>query len=168
MAINAAQLLKRLEPAVRPASAPLGGGGARGPLETQSFDQLLSLASRGALSSGRQIDVAFDAQPPLEAGQLERLAAAADQAEAAGAKNALMLMNGRAFVMDVAHRRLTSEVSGDPSAARLVNIDAALHVPGDNELAAVGSLGPPNPGILPRNLLRQLEEGHKRHDHHLK
>lgn len=155
MTVNASQLLKRLEPAVRPAAAPLERGSARHPLETQSFDQLLSLASRGALTSGRQVEVGFEARPPLEAAQLERLAAAADQAQAAGARNPLMLIDGRAFVMDVAQRRLTCEVSG-ASNPGVISVDAAFSVPSDGDARSLGAVGPPGPGVIPSSIAKQL------------
>src|SRR5436853_1681759 len=115
MPLNSAQLLKQLEPAVRPAIAPPGGVRPNAALESQSFDHLLSLASKGAIRSGRQIDVQCEVVPPLAASQLERLAAAADQAQASGAKHALMLIDGRGFVLDVHNRTLTAELSNKPA-----------------------------------------------------
>ena len=80
----AAQLLSHLEPAVRPGlTAP-----PRPPLEQRSFDQLLQLVSRGQVSSGRSVDVSFAPQSEITSDQLERLASAADLAEAEGARQA--------------------------------------------------------------------------------
>jgi hypothetical protein len=124
-------------------------------LETQSFDQLLSLASKGAVHSGRQIELAFEPLPPLESAQLERLAAAADQAQAAGAKRALMLIDGRGFVLDVASRTLIAELASDP-AARLVNIDAAVFVANDDESIFDEALGPPVHSLIPPAVLKQI------------
>jgi len=149
MSLNSAQLLKQLEPAVRPALAPASSARQNAALETQSFERLLSLASQGAIHSGRQIDVQCEAVPPLAASQLERLAAAADQAQAAGAKHALMLIDGRGFVLDVQNRALTAELSNDP-ASRLANIDAAMFVPGDDQARLDRVLGPPNSGVMPK------------------
>lgn len=140
MAINSAQLLKLLEPAVRPGATRASTAPARAGFEHQSFDQMLAQVARGTVHSGRQIDVACDPAIPLEPSQLERMAVAADQAEAAGAKRALLLIDGRAFVLDVANRTLTTELSNDP-ATRLQNVDAAILVPGDDE-ALFGNLTP--------------------------
>src|SRR6267142_1940354 len=110
MAIDSTQLLKRLNPAVRPGMAGPSNSSAHKPIEQQSFDQLLRLASRGSICSGRQIEVGCELQPPLEAGQLERLASAADQAQAEGSSKALMLVDGRALILDVASRRIEAEL----------------------------------------------------------
>lgn len=142
MAINASQLLRQLEPAVRPnVAAPRQVSGAR-PLESSSFEQLLAAAAAGTVSSERAIEVGFDVSPPLDATQLERMAAAADQAQAAGAERAVMLIDGRAFVLDVESRTLVSEMTGG-SAERLAVIDTAIIVPDENELGSQ-ILGPPS------------------------
>ncbi len=156
MAINASHLLKLLEPAVRPGQPSVPQPASRLPLESQSFDQLLALASTGALQSGRQIELAFEPDPPLDAQQLERLAAAADQAEAAGATQALMLIDGRGFMLDVQSRTLMAELSGDP-ATRVMRIDAAVFVPSIDEELAVSRIAMPGSGLLPAGVLEQLQ-----------
>lgn len=133
MAINSAQLLKLLEPAVRPGAA--SHAGRRGPIEGQSFDQLLASASKGHVASGRQIEVGFDAEPPLDGEQLERLATAADQAEAAGAQKVMLFMDGRAFALDVASRTVTTELA-QGSEAQLLKVDAAMLVHGGEDGAS--------------------------------
>jgi hypothetical protein len=142
MAIDPIQLLKKLEPAVRPASAPFTAPGPQAPLEERSFDDLLSLVSTGSLHSGRPVTVAGSARlkEDLDGSQLDRLTAAADLAEAAGARQAVMLLDGRGLVLDVAARRLTAEVGPDP-ARPLMNIDAAVYVAGDDEEAERGAAG---------------------------
>lgn len=154
MALKATDLLKRLEPAVRPVSPATPAMRAHGPLESQSFDQLLALANKGAVHSGRQIEMGFDAQPPLEPSQLERLAAAADMAEAAGAKRVTMLIDGRGFILDVPSRTLTAELAGG-AAASVYSVDAAVFVGSDDE-PAESSLLPPGNGLLPHSVLKQL------------
>ena len=86
MVLSAAQLLRNLEPAVRPTALVAPSTQPSAPFEAQSFDQLLALASKGKIDSGRPVEASFDVQPPLDSGQLERLSKAADQAEASGAK----------------------------------------------------------------------------------
>ena len=124
------QLLKRLEPAVRPGiSPPSFGVKAHAALETQSFDQLLAMARKGDIHSGRQIQLSFEPATPLQSSQLERLADAADQAESAGLARALMMIDGRAFVLDVKNRTLTTEIPID-SANLVQNLDGAVFVGG--------------------------------------
>jgi hypothetical protein len=141
MVIDPIQLLKRLEPAVRPVAAPAGRTDANAPLEQQSFDELLSLVSHGRVHSGRAVRVADDAalSEPLTDEQVQRLAAAADRAEAAGARRAVMLIDGRGVVMDVPQRTISTELtSSDRSITR---IDAAVYVAGEDD--AAGDVRPP-------------------------
>jgi len=164
MAIDPIQLLKKLEPAVRPASAPSTAGGPEAPLEQRSFDDLLSLVSTGSLHSGRPVTVAGSAglKESLDGSQLDRLTAAADIAEAAGARQAVMLLDGRGLVLDVAARRLTAEVGPDP-ARPLMNIDAAVYVAGDDdEEDELGSAAAPLPaaGLVPPAVARLLQGAH--------
>src|SRR5689334_13267949 len=100
MNVNASQLLKRLNPAVQPSFATSAASRGTTPIDQQSFEQLLASASGGGVISGRQVDVGCELQPPLEAEQLERLASAADQAEAAGSRRAVMVVDGRSLVVD--------------------------------------------------------------------
>jgi hypothetical protein len=153
------QLLRRLNPAVRPAYAAAPPQRGASPIEHQSFDQLLKLAQGGSLVSGRQIQVGCDAQPPLEAGQLERMAEAADQVEASGARRALMMIDGRSFVLDVASRTLQSEF-GTPGHAQpanpVVNVDAAVMVASLHQRSAMQMLKPPGSGAMPAGLIKTL------------
>lgn len=148
MALSAAQLLKGLEPAVRPIPvAPPHATSARATFESQSFGELLALAKSGGIESGRDIQLSFDAQPPLEPAQLERLAQAADRAEASGAQQALMMIDGRTFVLDVENRTLTAELS-HASPVQAVNIDTVLFVESADSPHGAMSLPPPSAGVM--------------------
>jgi hypothetical protein len=154
MVVSSAQLLKNLEPAVRPGTLVPPSGRPSAPFEGQSFDQLLALASKGKIESGRSIELTFDAQPPLSPAQLENLSKAADQAEAAGAKQALMMIDGRNFVLDVESRTLTAELS-PATPMQVVNIDTAISVTDD--APPQGSfIAPPSAGVLPPAIARQF------------
>jgi hypothetical protein len=155
MVLSAAQLLRNLEPAVRPGALVPPTVQPNVPLEAQSFDELLAQASKGKMASGRDVDVSFDAQPPLDSTQLKRLQKAADQAEAAGAKQALMMIDGRNFVLDVENRTLTAELS-PRSPMQMVNIDTAIFVTDDDQTHGGVAIAPPSPGVLPPALSRQL------------
>jgi len=99
-------------------------------LADAGFGDLLTMVASGRLRSDRAITVAPGAalDPPLAERQLERLAAAADEAEAAGARRAVMLIDGRGVVLQVGDRRVDGEVApGTP----LIDIDAAVAVPAD-------------------------------------
>ena len=117
MTIDPARLLKRLEPVVRPVSATGAVVNGRLPLESQGFDELLQLVSHGEMSSGAPVQVSDSITLALEEDQLDRLAAAADVAQAAGARRALALLDGRGLVLDVADRSVSEELTGDSSSA---------------------------------------------------
>ena len=160
MAVDPIQLLKQLEPAVRPGAAPAPGRSPQAPLERRSFDELLALVSRGSMHSGRPvtIDEAASLKAELEGDQLPRLAAAADRAEAAGAQRAVMLIDGRGLVMDVADRIVTAEL-GAGRGGHLVDIDAAVYVAGEADEAEAGSSASgPVAGVLPPGVARQIEQ----------
>jgi hypothetical protein len=152
--MNSTELLRRLDPAVRPAfAAPPRSGKA--PVESQSFDQLLALARGGQMHSGRQVGVGCELNPPLDAQQLERLAGAADQAEADGSHRALMIMDGRALVLDVASRTIEAELT-DQNAPSTSNIDTAVRVGSLNQQGSLKHLQPPGNGLPPAGVIRQL------------
>ena len=78
--------------------------------------------------------------------------AAADQAEALGARRALMLIDGRGFVLDVSNRQLAAELSPDPS-SRSFNLDAALYVADVQSSPPL----PPPAGVAPPAVTNQIE-----------
>lgn len=165
MPIDPAQLLKRLEPAVRPCGASQRSADPNRPIDEQDFDALLTLVARGDLSSGRVVRSAFESDEPLTDAQLERLASAADQAEAAGADRAVMILDGRALVMDVPQRVIETELSAQAgarsgtsgSATVFSEVDAAVYVPGEDEPFPAGVPPMPGCGLVPGSVARQLE-----------
>jgi hypothetical protein len=159
MAIDPAQLLRQLEPAVRPGSAPAAPARTVPSVERADFGELLSLVSKGTIHSGRPAAVAPGAAiaPPLQPAQLDRIAAAADLLEAAGAKRALLLVDGRGLVLDVESRHITSELSAS-SPPEVVAIDAAVSVAGEDEDVTGEPSAPPAlaRGIMPATVARLL------------
>jgi hypothetical protein len=82
---------------------------------------------------------------------MERLAAAADLAEASGSKRALMMIDGRGLVMDVPSRTIVGELSASDS-ARMFNVDSTIYVTRDDESQFQGLLPPPGGGAIPSAL----------------
>ncbi|MDY7109257.1 MAG: hypothetical protein SYC29_11540 [Planctomycetota bacterium] len=161
MTIDPIQLLKRLEPAVRPGSAPASAREGQAPLEQRSFEDLLSLVSRGSVHSGRPITVAGAAslKEELDDDQKGRLASAADTAQAAGAKRAVMLIDGRGLVLDVAGRVIETEL-GPGGKEALTNLDAAVYVAArEEEQSAARGPALPDAGVLRPALTRHREIG---------
>ncbi len=132
-------LLRQLSPAVLPAAVPAAS--PRPTIDRQGFDELLAQARAGVLASGRSLAVGFRPAEALTGGQLDRLAAAADMAEAFGAKRALLLLDGKGLLLDVPARTLTGQL-----------MEGAASV--DIALFAGGEEGPlPMPGaVAPRGV----------------
>jgi len=101
----------------------------------------------------------------LTEAQLERLGSAADQAEAAGADRAVMIIDGRAMVMDVPQRVIETEISaqsgassdGEGRATVFNHVDAAVYVPGEDDASAAAPPPLPGNGLVPGAVARQLE-----------
>ena len=146
MPTDPVNLLRKLEPPVRPAGAPRSGRAPNAPFEELGFNQMLSLVTDGQVSSGRPISVGSEAmlREELDDAQHARLAAAADVAESAGAGRAVMLIDGRALVMDVAGRAVTGELAAGGSNT-VIDVDAAVTVADDTATA----LPLPPPPIKP-------------------
>lgn len=109
------------------------------------FAALLDKARAGEIHSGRHITVASPADIQLSEDQLQRLAAAADLAEAQGATRALVLIDGQALRLDITVREVTEAVDlARPGV--LTNIDAVITVPASAEGSVPAMLPPPGNG----------------------
>jgi hypothetical protein len=129
-------LLRQLSPAVLPAAVPAAA--PRPTLDRLGFDELLSQARDGTLASGRSLAVGFRPAEALTPSQLDRLAAAADMAEACGAKRALLLLDGKGLLLDVPARTLTGQLLNGT-----VNVDTALFAGGEQgPLPLPGAVAP--------------------------
>lgn len=80
----------------------------RADLSSAGFAELLGLARRGEVSSGRDVTIDPGVNVDLTPDQRSALAAAADRAEAAGLNRALVIVGGRGLVLDVASRSVTA------------------------------------------------------------
>lgn len=90
------------------------------------FQSLLEQAREGRLESGRPVQASDGVA--LDEAQRARMSAAIDRAESAGAARAVVLMDGRAFEVDVTTRRVLTEV--DAKSAQLIqHVDAVVSVP---------------------------------------
>ncbi len=146
-------LLKQLEPAVRPAYMGPPASRPTAPLEQQPFDELLASAKAGRLASGRAVSTA-DVGEPISPEQLQRLAIAADRAESSGAQRAVLLLDGRALMLDVPTRTISVELS---ASSAMEKIDTALYVPTESEQTDTRPVGPPS-GVAPRGVALQIDQ----------
>ncbi len=140
MTINAGDLLRVLGSGVRPDGASLGAG-ARPPIEGLDFASLLRRAETGSIGSGREVTLPAGIELSEESKQ--RLAAAADAAEASGARTLLAVVGGSALLVDVA-TRIASHAAPGPGGV-VTAIDAAVSLdapPTDSAPGPIGAAGP--------------------------
>ncbi len=129
-------LLKRLDPPVRPASS---GRSPNAPLESRGFDELLTLVARGEVQSEQPVTSALIGETALSPDELHRLGEAADLAEAAGFRTALVLMEERSFVLDVNERRVLRDLTNERTAT--IALDGAVRIVPEESIAS----GPRDP-----------------------
>ncbi len=120
MSIDPRQLLRRLEPAIRPTASGKSSA-ARVSIADGGFGALLELARDGDVSSHRSVDARGGAE--LTNSELEEVAQALDQAEARGFKRALIVTHEGPFVADVATRSVERPLGG-----ALEEIDCAIRI----------------------------------------
>lgn len=155
-----AQLLQSLGSVVRPDCAACAPNAPS--VEGLDFASLLSKADAGALSSGRSIKLGKNANVSLTDAQLQRLAKAADTAEASGAKRLLALIDGQGVVIDLASRTVEGSLGATSAAGVggvLTGIDAAIVVPPDGgDAAAPGAplVGAPGASPVPLPSVTQI------------
>jgi len=110
--IAAGDMLKRLASGVRPdafepAARPPNSTSAHS-LDSMDFASLLRSVDAGQFASGLPVRSAPDSPIDLSHSQLDRLAVAADAAEAAGSRRLLALIDGQAVTIDVPQRSVVA------------------------------------------------------------
>ena len=149
MTIDPRQLLRRLEPAVRPA----GGSSVQPRLSAADGDflELLSLAKSGGIESGRDPVVADGST--LEPATLAQVARALDLAQSRDTRRAAVVAEGRTYIADVATRRLERLETRDEFIFE--EVDAAIAIRGETATYATLPVGPR--ALPPRGIAEQLE-----------
>lgn len=129
---QASDLLRLLEPGVRPVGAPARTAQPARPIEGQSFEQMLRSA-RG----GQPITFSAHAQQRLQeaglsfdADRMRAIAEAAARAEAKGGRDTLMLVEGRGLIVNVPNRTVVTVLDHQRMNEGVVTqIDSAVWVP---------------------------------------
>lgn len=143
MSVAAAELLRLLGSGVRPVDGPELRAA---PIEGVNFGSLLRRAEEGVLASGRAVRPGANVEGALSAEQLERLAPAADAAEAAGATRLAALIDGVLVQIDIPTREAVAATRLDEAPAPtpggvMTDVDAVVIVPteGDAEETESGA-----------------------------
>jgi hypothetical protein len=137
-----ADLLKALGGSVRPAGVP-GGAPISQAFSRVGFATMLEQARAGQISSGVPVSVLPSAGVELTPSQMQRLAIAADQAEAQGAARAVVAIDGMLLHLDVGVRSITGRIDAETSGV-LAGVDAVVVAPPEQEGAPAGVLPPPS------------------------
>lgn len=154
MTIDPRQLLRRLEPAVRPTGASALGSSAaagRASVADGDFTELFELAKDGGIESAREPVLADGAT--LEPSTLAQIARALDLAQARGSRRAVVVAEGRSFLADVPTRRLERLDTRDDFVFE--EVDAAIAIRGESATFATRVLGPR--ALAPREIAEQFE-----------
>ncbi len=132
MNLDPRQLLRRLEPAVRPVGIDSSMVKERTSIEQAGFEELLDRAANGEFSSGREIDESR-LERTLEDRFADRLPGIADAAEAAGFEQVLVIAGDRPLLLVVADRRIERELGDEAeSEGVLLPVDAAVRLGSDD------------------------------------
>ncbi|MBL8761216.1 MAG: hypothetical protein JNL50_07930 [Phycisphaerae bacterium] len=125
-ALSAHDLLRALRPGpgAHAAAGPTGAG-----VESLDFEAMLRKVRSEGFQSGLGVSIAPGADLELTNDQMQRLAAAADVAQAHGASRALVTIDGMSLLLDVGVRTITGKVDIRPGVP-VTGVDAVLHVPG--------------------------------------
>ncbi len=147
-------MLRMLEPAVRPAGAPAPTVRPTAPLEQRDFDQLLQEADAAARAEG--LKYSAHAQQRMEQMGLEltdpqaaALNDAAEQARAKGSRDALILMRDLGLIVNVPNRTVVTVLDAQRMQSGIVTqIDSTVLV-GDPEAIADPNPTEPDHGLAP-------------------
>ena len=130
MRVDSRQLLRRLEPAVRPAGPGPSQTGST-PIDRAGFDDLLARAGRGEFQSGRELDDTA-LEEPLDPAVRERISRIADAAEAAGHERILVIAGDQPLLLGVSERRVDGELEASNGVGdtidRLQAVEAAVRL----------------------------------------
>lgn len=135
MSLDGDHLLKRLQPVVRPCGPEFRPRCSRA-FEGADFAQLVEMASRGELASGRPLGKPMGSE--LDEERLDRLSTACDAFEAAGMERGAVLMEGRAFLLAVAERIVECELDHE-KVGSVQDIEGVIRVLGPEESAQTDS-----------------------------
>ncbi|GEM_PF-2537554 len=149
-AVNGGPLFQSGQASGQPASAGLDANQSVGAM---SFDKLLEEARTGAAKGLSPVKIGKGVNIELTTDQLERIAAAADLAEANGADRAIVLVDGRALQVDITSRTIMGEAGGSRTAS-MPDVDAIVSAPvgADAQADAGSSAILPPPGAAPNQI----------------
>lgn len=107
-----------------------------------NFAELLRQAQDGEISSKLPVTIDPDVEAGLSDEQLVKLSQAADRAEAAGVRTALVLVDGKRLVLDVHQRRVTGFADDSAGAGIVGGVDGVIDLSTQASETPRGMFGP--------------------------
>ena len=155
MTIDTAQMLRQLAAGGAPpgVQAPSGAAAAQR-TDEGAFAELLKRARDGTLSSNRPVSAEKAAGVALSDEQLARLSLAADRAEAAGLRTALVLIDDQRLILDVHQRTIIGAAT--PEQGVLDGIDGVIDLANILVPPAARAVLPPSSSFQSPALARLL------------
>lgn len=127
---TSSDLLTKLGSVTSPARVS-GGPNALGNIASAGFETMLREARGGGISSNLPVKLGAGLEDgTFDQEQLNRLATAADKAQASGAVHAVVLLDGKAWQLDVTGRTITGSAV-IPESGVLEGIDAVIDAGGN-------------------------------------
>ena len=131
MSSSAAQLMRMLEPAVRPMGTPAPRVAPQTPIEQQDFDEVLrnAQATEPVKISGHAQQRLSQMGVSLDDAQMAALGEATDRAAAKGANESLMLMDRLGLIVNIPNRTVVTALSQQRMSQGIVTqIDSTVWV----------------------------------------
>lgn len=123
-------------------------------IQAGEFADLLQRARDGTLSSNRPVTIEEGSGLKLDEAQLARLSLAADRAEAAGLRKALVMIDDQRVILDVHQRTVVNAATSE--AGVLDGIDGVLDLAGVLTPAAKGTANPGPPSTYDNPAVARL------------
>ncbi len=128
MTIDPTQLLRQLGQTGRAGAIQGAGAGQGQKAHASEFADLLGRARDGTLASNKPVSIEEGSGVKLTDEQLARLSLAADRAEAAGLRRALVTIDDQRIILDVQERKIVGQARAESGV--LEGIDGVIDLAG--------------------------------------
>jgi hypothetical protein len=129
MSADSSELLRMLGVGAAAKTQPRATQASRPPgVENAEFADLLAQVESGGIASGLKVSIDRDAGVSLTDGELAALSVAADKAEAAGIRRAVVMKGGEAMILDVHTRTIVGKAEIKDGV--LAGIDGVIRLDG--------------------------------------
>lgn len=142
-----------------PVSKARAAGGKSDSIENAAFADLLARVEKGEIGSGLTVSVDRDADVSLNDVELAALSLAADKAEAAGIRRAVVLRDGEPLILDVHTRTVVGKA--DFTDGLLAGVDGVIRLDGHGDAEVSDKLNVPSAFVAANPSLAAALESRK-------